>query len=848
MKAYPTKFSETVMATHASRKDNRADFFARYADYLRSRENTGELKLSPHSKISAWGSGSSMATAEMKGLCCDLNVCVAPKSRHTHRNEELEYAVSLHAEFNVSTTPRQALKALAFFELARTHAALEPEQPEYTEELHSRKGNCINWHLRLSVPGCRVRRSAESYGSLADVPPAWTVAFDKLYAVSRRLAHAAGKLAGEPLTATEAVLKKLLQWNASNLCGERVYDISPAAQTQIESVCGFDVQHGPASWPSLLDFMQTRPDLPVNMIRTTPTEPFRQPFSLWLAKNTRAGEKSIKLYLYKLSVLPSKVPEVFTQCRISSVFDIGDAELLRRFENLLRATEWFRDDTSRKPSARQGGSILETVLKHYQDFLSDAAADSSPHPLPSPASGGVVLSLAELNRRKDKTKLVNFSKPYYLECPGLRKYDAADWAPLFCELCQDIWNRGGEAALQQALPLKTLTDIPHDKQEQYHLLGKGYYAHKKLSTSDILHSAEKVLIQFGVNTEFVLVSFLPGKNAGDLSELTERTQPLPAMQTDAPLNTILYGPPGTGKTFHTIAYAVAICKGLPVSEVQQQAEKDYAALKAEYDHLRQQNRIAFATFHQSYEYGDFIEALAPKAKGGKVTYEVKPGAFREFCRTCGQQPSVFIIDEINRGNISKIMGELITLIEESKRETQHVRLPLSGADFTVPANVYLLGTMNTADHSLAMMDSALRRRFDFVRMNPQPELLPADVQGVDVPQMLRAMNERISWLCDAEHELGHALFWELHRTPTTAQLGHIFRKKIIPLLQEYFHDDERKVKVVLGRSTMLDEKPLPPALAPWATEWGLPNHRYLVPEASDERWLRTDTYTGIYTK
>lgn len=313
--------------------------------------------------------------------------------------------------------------------------------------------------------------------------------------------------------------------------------------------------------------------------------------------------------------------------------------------------------------------------------------------------------------------------------------------------------------------------------------------------------------------------------------------------SDVSLNTILYGPPGTGKTFNTAAYAVAICEGRPVYEVLQENDE---TVKKRYDNYASQGRIAFTTFHQSYEYGDFIEGLAPVVKGGSIAYEVKAGVFREFCEQVPDEPCVFIIDEINRGNISKILGELITLIEESKRGKLSVKLPVSGEEFTVPRNVYILGTMNTADRSLAMMDTALRRRFDFVRMDPQPELLPADVDGVDVPMMLRTMNKRICWLYDAEHTLGHALFWGVRNDPTLENLGRIFRKKVIPLLMEYFHDDYAKVKQVLGNSSMMEEENLPADLFSRQEELDLLQSQYHPLPDADPRWEDAVTYTAIY--
>lgn len=170
------------------------------------------------------------------------------------------------------------------------------------------------------------------------------------------------------------------------------------------------------------------------------------------------------------------------------------------------------------------------------------------------------------------------------------------------------------------------------------------------------------------------------------------------------------------------------------------------------------------------------------------------------------RPYVFIIDEINRGNISKIFGELITLIEDTKREgmleAASVILPYSGEKFGVPQNVYILGTMNTADRSIALMDTALRRRFSFIEMMPESDVLRkigADKIGdLNVADMLDKINERISFLYDREHTIGHAFFTSLKYDPTVERLQSIFVESILPLLQEYFYEDYKKIQMVLG--------------------------------------------------
>ncbi|WP_242603642.1 McrB family protein [Idiomarina baltica] len=170
-----------------------------------------------------------------------------------------------------------------------------------------------------------------------------------------------------------------------------------------------------------------------------------------------------------------------------------------------------------------------------------------------------------------------------------------------------------------------------------------------------------------------------------------------------------------------------------------------------------------------------------------------------------RQNYVLIIDEINRGNISRIFGELITLIEPSKRsgttEALEVTLPLTGDRFSVPDNLYIIGTMNTADRSLAGLDLALRRRFDFIEMPPLPEELKGvSVDGINVEKMLDVINRRITALLDKDHCIGHAYFIHLKDRSDVAltDLAEIFKQKIIPLLQEYFFEDWQRIRWVLN--------------------------------------------------
>ncbi|GAB3961071.1 hypothetical protein GCM10028805_59940 [Spirosoma harenae] len=261
---------------------------------------------------------------------------------------------------------------------------------------------------------------------------------------------------------------------------------------------------------------------------------------------------------------------------------------------------------------------------------------------------------------------------------------------------------------------------------------------------------------------------------------------------DQPHNLILFGPPGTGKTFALQPY------------------------------LKDKNS-SLITFHPSYSYEEFVEGIRPEVSGGQISYKIRKGIFYRACQLAIQQAGYgtladclndsaenrakklkrapahyLLIDEVNRANVASVFGDLITLLEADKRlgaeQELWLTLPYSQERFGVPINLFVIGTMNTTDRSIALLDIALRRRFSFREMMPNPSIL-GPVESVDLAQLLRTMNERIECLLDRDHQIGHAY---LTNVQTHADLCQAFRDRIIPLLQEYFFNDWAKIQLVLG--------------------------------------------------
>lgn len=220
-------------------------------------------------------------------------------------------------------------------------------------------------------------------------------------------------------------------------------------------------------------------------------------------------------------------------------------------------------------------------------------------------------------------------------------------------------------------------------------------------------------------------------------------------------------------------------------------------------------RYEFVTFHQSYSYEDFIEGIKPVLDQKEISYTIEEGIFLKICNRARNDQNnkyAIFIDEINRGNISSIFGELITLLEDDKRAGSsneiELSLPYSKKAFSIPKNLYVIGTMNTADRSVESLDTALRRRFTFVEMTPDHNKLQAEefvCHNIDLSALLMAINGRIEKLLDKEYCIGHSYFMNIKdRNNPLRELKLIFENKILPLLQEYFYGDWGKILLILG--------------------------------------------------
>jgi hypothetical protein len=279
----------------------------------------------------------------------------------------------------------------------------------------------------------------------------------------------------------------------------------------------------------------------------------------------------------------------------------------------------------------------------------------------------------------------------------------------------------------------------------------------------------------------------------------------------------------------------------------------------------EKKRYVFTTFHQSFSYEDFIEGIKPLVyedeqnpeKGKQVIYDIKPGLFKQIVKEANNDRAnnyAIFIDEINRGNIANIFGELITLIEEDKRiDTDNyipVKLPYSGELFGVPPNLFIIGTMNTADRSVEALDTALRRRFSFIEMNPEPQKLSEPkfkCEGIDLEKLLFSINVRIEKLLDKDYCIGHSYFMNIQdqKNPID-ELRVIFQNKILPLLQEYFYGDWGKIMLVIGKEFVFKKTETLKFLASELTdEYEEYNDKLIYGFTDSQKWT-LNSFKSIY--
>ena len=270
---------------------------------------------------------------------------------------------------------------------------------------------------------------------------------------------------------------------------------------------------------------------------------------------------------------------------------------------------------------------------------------------------------------------------------------------------------------------------------------------------------------------------------------------------------ILYGPPGTGKTYWAQKTARALASHKLFG-------KTYEALeKSEQERVcGEKGLVRICTFHPAYGYEDFLEGFRPKTVNDQITFELQDGIMKAICQDAQVNPETpyyLIIDEINRGDIPRIFGELLTIIEKDKRG-ESILLSTSGANFQVPSNVFLIGTMNTADRSIALLDTALRRRFGFIELMPDIRTLGDTViESIPLGPWLSALNAKICEHIgrDARNlQIGHSYFLENGKPITTySKLMRILQDDILPLIEEYCYEDYATIVKILGKS-LIDEQ------------------------------------------
>lgn len=320
-------------------------------------------------------------------------------------------------------------------------------------------------------------------------------------------------------------------------------------------------------------------------------------------------------------------------------------------------------------------------------------------------------------------------------------------------------------------------------------------------------------------------------------------------------NVILHGPPGTGKTYDAIRMAVALVEKKAFRDV---TPDDERSIFERYRSYVDEGMVEFVTFHANVGYEEWMEGIRPTLETSDVSYRVVDGPMKQLCARAKALPHerfVMIIDELNRANVTSVFGELLTVLEPTKRlgakEALTVRLPHSGESFGVPQNVYVIGTMNTSDRTLAPLDDAFRRRFRFISREPNVSLLKeVTVGSIDVYRLVSTMNERLFALGGKEAVIGHAYFTELIDDPSLERLAHLFKTAVVPALFETFAFDESLVRLVLADGAKLTQHQFvtvytPPEDLFFGADVPLLDERYVV---QPDAFYDEASYVGVYER
>jgi 5-methylcytosine-specific restriction protein B len=357
---------------------------------------------------------------------------------------------------------------------------------------------------------------------------------------------------------------------------------------------------------------------------------------------------------------------------------------------------------------------------------------------------------------------------------------------------------------------KKLKDI-YDNYNNYNNMTLFYNINLKLNEGGYLTEVPSEFVEL-LNEYYNKISgtSLPHYNESEETNTNGKAIEKNMVINNLPKNIILHGPVGTGKTY----FANIIAKKIVNNEINRldDIEKiinssEPINLDKEDPKLEEEKRIVKVTFHKSYSYEDFIIGIKAETKDGKILYTVKPGRFKQLCDKAKNDINnnyVLIIDEINRGDISRIFGELITLIEEDKRgEKNKITLPYNKEnsdepeELIVPENLYIIGTMNDSDKSISLVDIAIRRRFTFIFVGFNENILRNWLNGIREQEtiigFIKDVNERISAYKESlDFQIGHAFFRSLKEyndSDKEKEVLNIFKNKIFPLLEEYFYND-----------------------------------------------------------